>query len=55
MTKANQFAIDNKFKFDAEAVGQKVEELVSMTKQVNMRIKDFNSLMEQKYNKNQGE
>lgn len=40
MTKANQFAIENGFKFDEEAVSAKIEELVALTKQVNRRIKD---------------
>lgn len=37
MTKANQFAISNKMKFDETQVSQKVEELVQLTKQVNER------------------
>lgn len=37
MTKANQFAIENGIKFDAETVSAKIEELVKMTKQVNAR------------------
>lgn len=36
MTKANQFAIESGIKFDAEAVSAKIEELVGMTKQVNV-------------------
>lgn len=36
MTKANQFAIESGIKFDAESVSAKVEELVGMTKQVNV-------------------
>lgn len=39
MTKANQFAIDNGIKFDSVAVSSKVEELVSLTKKVNINGK----------------
>lgn len=41
MTKANQYAIDNGISFDQEAVSQKVEELVKLTKEVNKREKDI--------------
>lgn len=37
MTKANRFAIDNNIKFDEQAVSDKIEELVALTKQVNRR------------------
>ena len=37
MTQANQFAIENGIAFDAEAVGEKIEELVDLTKKVNKR------------------
>ena len=37
MTKANRFAIDNDLEFDEQAVSDKIEELVALTKQVNKR------------------
>lgn len=37
MTKANRFAIEHKIKFDEQAVSERIEELVSLTKQVNKR------------------
>ena len=37
MTKANQYAIQNNIKFDSAAVSQKVEELITLTKQVNVK------------------
>ena len=37
LTKANRFAIDNNIKFDEQAVSDKIEELVTLTKQVNKR------------------
>lgn len=40
LTKVNQFAIDNKIKFDQEKVSQMIDELVATTKKVNMRDKD---------------
>lgn len=40
MTKANQYAIDNKLKFNVEEVSKQVETLVALTKQVNQREKD---------------
>ena len=40
LTKANQFAIQHKMSFDAEVIGEKIEELVSLTKEVNRRDKD---------------
>ena len=39
MTKANQFAIDNGIAFNAGLIGEKIEELVSLTKEVNARNK----------------
>ncbi len=36
LTKLNRFAIDNKLNFDAEAIAKKIEELISLTKQVNV-------------------
>lgn len=43
MTKANQFAIERGIKFDAEAISEKIEELVALTKTVNARGKDLAS------------
>ena len=40
LTKANQFAINQGIDFDLESVGNKIEELVKLTKQVNKREKD---------------
>ena len=40
LTKANQFAIDHKLKFDQEKVSVMIDELVDTTKKVNMRDKD---------------
>lgn len=40
LTKANQFAIDHKLKFDQEKVSAMIDELVETTKKVNMRDKD---------------
>lgn len=40
LTKANQFAIDPKLKFDQEKVSVMIDELVETTKKVNMRDKD---------------
>lgn len=37
LTKANMFAIENKIKFNEQAVSEKIEELVTLTKQVNKR------------------
>ena len=37
MTKANRYAIENGIAFDEEAVSAKVEELISLTRQVNAR------------------
>jgi len=37
MTKANQFAIENKIVFNQNQVSEKVEELVALTKQVNCK------------------
>lgn len=35
MTKVNQFALENKIKFDSEAVNEKIEELIGLSKKVN--------------------
>jgi hypothetical protein len=40
LTKANQFALEHGMQFDAVAVGEKIEELVTLTKTVNARPKD---------------
>ena len=40
MTKANRYAIENGIAFDEEAVSAKVEELISLTKQVNVNNKN---------------
>ncbi len=40
MTKANQYAIEQGITFDAGLIGEKVEELVRLTKEVNKREKD---------------
>ena len=37
MTKANRYAIDNKIPYDAQAVSDKVEDLVALSKEVNKR------------------
>lgn len=39
MTKANQYAINQKINFDEKQVGEKVEELVELTNQVNVKNK----------------
>lgn len=41
MTKANQFAIENGIKFDKELVSQKIEELVAMSNNVNVKKKEI--------------
>jgi len=40
LTKANQFAIDNKMAFNAAFIGGKIEELIRLSKEVNVRDKD---------------
>lgn len=35
LTKANQFAIENGIKFNAQAVTEKIEELIGLSKKVN--------------------
>jgi hypothetical protein len=35
MTRVNQFALENKIKFDSEAVNEKIEELIGLSKKVN--------------------
>jgi len=37
LTKANQFAIENKIVFDTKLVNEKIEELVRLTREVNFR------------------
>lgn len=37
MTKANQYALENGIEFDSEYIGDKVEELIGLTKQVNAK------------------
>ena len=46
MTKANQFAIENKMSFDVGLIDGKIEELVRLTKEVNMRERDRLSQMQ---------
>lgn len=48
LTKANQFSIDHKIKFDELAVSDMVDQLVGVTKKVNMRDKDRIDLSEGK-------
>jgi len=40
MTKANQYAIEQGISFNAMLAGEKIEELVKLTKEVNKRDKD---------------
>jgi len=40
MTKANQFAIEQKIPFNTELIDSKIEELVKLTKEVNRRERD---------------
>ena len=35
MTRVKQFALENKIKFDSEAVNEKIEELIGLSKKVN--------------------
>jgi len=44
MTKANQFAIDNKITFNNNLVNEKIEELVRLTREVNARGQASSSL-----------
>lgn len=37
LTKVNQYAIENRIEFDAEAVSDKIEQLVELSRQVNKR------------------
>ncbi len=37
MTKANQFAIENNIKFDANKTSEKIDELIALTNRVNIR------------------
>ena len=49
LTKANMFAIENKIKFNEQAVSEKIEELVMLTKQVNKRGSKSNTSSGQQY------
>lgn len=40
VTKANQYAIENKLKFEKQDVVEQIENLISLTKNVNQREKD---------------
>ena len=40
MTKANLYALKNKWRFDEEAVSEIVEEMISLSKSVNQREQD---------------
>lgn len=40
MTKANQYAIEHKIKFDRELIGEEIEKVVKLTKEVNRREND---------------
>jgi len=46
MTKAAQFALNNKISFDEELVSSRIEELVALTRQVNtkMRVKEIKEI-----------
>jgi len=37
ITKINQFAIENKLKFDEKAISQKIEQLIKLSKRVNAK------------------
>ncbi|MCH5151039.1 MAG: hypothetical protein J1F65_00035 [Clostridiales bacterium] len=40
ITRVNQLAIENKWKFDEDVVSEKIEEMISISKSVNQREKD---------------
>lgn len=40
LTRANQYALENKMKFDSDKYSSLIDEIVETTKKVNMRIKD---------------
>ena len=40
MTRVNQLAIENKWKFDEEVVSEKIEEMITISKRVNQREQD---------------
>lgn len=44
MTKLNKFAIENKIDFNEELTSQRIEELISLTKEVNCKNKEESSL-----------
>ena len=46
MTKATQFALSNKIRFDEEMVSQKIEELINLTRQVNCQCPKKKSQVE---------
>ena len=37
MTKANQFAIENRIAFNEQQISDKIEEIVNLTKQINVK------------------
>lgn len=39
LTKLNQFALENKIKFNAELISNKIEQLIELSKQVNAKQK----------------
>ena len=41
ITKVNQFALENNIPFDIEVVSSKIEELIVLTKQVNIKNKNI--------------
>ena len=45
MTKANQFALKNNLAFYEEQVSEKVEELVTLTKQVNIKTREKSEIV----------
>lgn len=42
LTKLERYAINNKLKFDKEEISNKIEELITMSKQVNSKSKTVN-------------
>lgn len=40
MTKANQYAIDHKIKFNSQLMDEEIEKVIKITKEVNRREKD---------------
>ncbi len=37
ITKINQFAVENKLNFDAKAISEKIEQLIKLSKRVNVK------------------